>query len=149
MPGATFWLTCGESTFAAKLTVLCPHLSVEIPEYIACMAAWTQVESDAPGFASRVRERFSSGTNKTMATVRRDGSPRISGTELVFREGRINLGMMPGSVKLQDVRREPPGASCFEVDLTEVVLTYVDDSNTRLVIESWHDGRGWSTQSRV
>lgn len=152
------------------------------------MAQWTQVESDAPGFASRVRERFDSGTNKTMATVRHDGSPRISGTELVFRDGRITLGMMPGSVKLQDVRRdprvaihsptiepppgkpsdwpgdakiagrlldidplesEPPGASCFEVDLSEVVLTYVDDSNTRLVIESWHDGRGWSTQSRA
>lgn len=152
------------------------------------MARWRQIETDAPEFASRVRERFDAGTNKTMATLRRDGSPRISGTELVFRDGSIRLGMMPGSVKLLDVRRdprvaihsptieppagqpsdwpgdakiagrlveaeplesEPPGAAGFEVDLTEVVLTRVDETNTRLIIESWHDGRGWSLRTRA
>lgn len=46
------------------------------------MASWRQVEMEAPDFAARVRSRFEAGTNKTIATLRRDGSPRISATEL-------------------------------------------------------------------
>jgi hypothetical protein len=71
------------------------------------MVAWRQVEQDAPRFAARVRERFDAGTNKTIATLRRDGAPRISGTELQFVEGEVVLGMMGGSMKLRDVRRDP------------------------------------------
>jgi hypothetical protein len=70
------------------------------------MATWEEVARDAPDFAARVRERFDAGTNKTMATLRRDGSPRISGTELRIADGQVTLGMMPGSVKLADVRRD-------------------------------------------
>ncbi|WP_213816724.1 pyridoxamine 5'-phosphate oxidase family protein [Glaciihabitans sp. dw_435] len=72
------------------------------------MATWTDIVMDAPEFAARVRERFEAGTNKTLATIRRDGSPRISGTELEFDDlGRITLGMMPASMKELDVRRDP------------------------------------------
>ena len=71
------------------------------------MATWREVEQDAPQFAARVRARFDAGTNKTMASLRRDGSPRISGTELVFEPDRITLGMMPDSLKLHDVLRDP------------------------------------------
>jgi hypothetical protein len=71
------------------------------------MATWQEIEKDAPEFADRVRARFQSGTNKTIATLRRDGSPRISGTELEFADGQVTLGMMPGSLKLLDVRRDP------------------------------------------
>jgi hypothetical protein len=71
------------------------------------MATWREIEQDAPEFAERVRTLFQSGTNKTMATLRRDGSPRISGTELEFKDGEVTLGMMPGSMKLLDVRRDP------------------------------------------
>lgn len=70
------------------------------------MADWEELARDAPDFAARVRERFDAGTNKTMATLRRDGSPRISGTELRIADGQVTLGMMPGSVKLADVRRD-------------------------------------------
>jgi hypothetical protein len=45
------------------------------------MASWRQIEKDAPEFAVRVRARFDAGTNKMIATLRRDGSPRISATE--------------------------------------------------------------------
>jgi hypothetical protein len=70
------------------------------------MASWYEVVRDAPEFAARVRARFDAGTNKTLATLRRDGSPRISGTELRFTDAQVSLGMMPDSVKLADVRRD-------------------------------------------
>ncbi|GIG91899.1 pyridoxamine 5'-phosphate oxidase family protein [Plantactinospora endophytica] len=71
------------------------------------MASWREIEADAPDFAARVRERFSAGIHKTIATLRRDGSPRISGSELDFADGEVTLGMMGGSMKLRDVRRDP------------------------------------------
>lgn len=72
------------------------------------MASWHQIEQDAPDLASRIHKCFDAGTNKTLATLRRDGSPRISATELVFSsDGEVTLGMMSGSMKLLDVRRNP------------------------------------------
>lgn len=70
------------------------------------MATWREIENDAPEFAARVRNRFEIGTNKTIATLRRDGAPRISGSELQFVDGEVTLGMMGGSMKLLDVRRD-------------------------------------------
>jgi hypothetical protein len=71
------------------------------------MATWQEMEKDAPEFAERVRSRFAVGTNKTIATLRKDGSPRISGSELEIKDGEVTLGMMSGSMKLLDVRRDP------------------------------------------
>ena len=71
------------------------------------MANWNEIESAAPAFAARVRDRFEAGTNKTLATLRADGSPRISASECKFEAGELTLGMMGGSLKLQDVRRDP------------------------------------------
>jgi hypothetical protein len=42
-----------------------------------------------------------------MATLRRDGSPRISGTEVTFEDGELSFGMMPGAVRAMDLRRDP------------------------------------------
>jgi len=71
------------------------------------MATWRDVEREAPDLADRVRSRFEAGTNKTTATLRRDGAPRISAIEMEFREGEVSFGMMGGSLKLLDVRRDP------------------------------------------
>lgn len=71
------------------------------------MAAWGEIAKDVPDFAARVRRRFEMGTNKALATLRRDGSPRISAIEAQFAGGEVTMGMMPGSRKLQDVRRDP------------------------------------------
>ena len=71
------------------------------------MADWCDIEGDAPDYAARVQRRFEVGINKTIATLRRDGSPRISATELEFKGGQVTLGMMGGSMKLLDVRRDP------------------------------------------
>jgi hypothetical protein len=43
----------------------------------------------------------------TMATLRRDGSPRISGTEVQFADGQLRIGSMPNAVKGMDLRRDP------------------------------------------
>ena len=151
------------------------------------MATWADIEEDAADFAASVRERFESGTNKTIATLRQDGAPRISGTELEFAGEDVVLGMMPDSRKLHDVERDPrvavhsptleppkddpsawpgdaklsgtligvhppaegafPGAGYFTLDITEAVLTYV--RGDKLVVESWHPGRGWEKFERM
>lgn len=72
------------------------------------MASWREIEQDAPELAARVRSSFEAGTNKTLATLRRNGAPRISASEMDFNsDGEATLGMMPGSMKLLDVRRDP------------------------------------------
>ena len=72
------------------------------------MASWKQLEAAEPELAARVRATFAVRRHATLATVRRDGSPRISGTEVVFGEdGEVHLGMMPGSVKALDLLRDP------------------------------------------
>ncbi|MGA5302915.1 pyridoxamine 5'-phosphate oxidase family protein [Nucisporomicrobium flavum] len=71
------------------------------------MASWHEIENDQPEFAAKVKALFEAGTNKTIATIRRDGSPRISGTELAFTDGEMTFGSMGGSMKLLDIRRDP------------------------------------------
>jgi hypothetical protein len=71
------------------------------------MASWAEIEREAGEFAARVRARFEAGTHKSIATLRRDGSPRISGSEARFDDGELTFGMMGGSMKLADVRRDP------------------------------------------
>jgi pyridoxamine 5'-phosphate oxidase-like protein len=152
------------------------------------MASWAEVVAQDPEFAKQVRLRFDAGTNKTLATLRRDGSPRISGTELVFSDRDVSLGMMAGSRKLADVTAdprvavhsptlEPPDdarewlgeakmsgrlvpsaaptessvedAGYFVLDITEMVLTHIDDTGKLLVVESWHPGRGHQRRTRT
>jgi hypothetical protein len=71
------------------------------------MASWQEIEKDAPEFAARVRAVFGAGKHKTIATLRADGSPRISGNECEFADGEVTFGMMDDSLKLRDVRRDP------------------------------------------
>jgi hypothetical protein len=71
------------------------------------MATWGEIAKDAPDFCARVRRRFDMGTNKALATVRRDGSPRVSAVEAEFSDDEVTMGMMGGSLKLLDVRRDP------------------------------------------
>ncbi len=71
------------------------------------MATWAEVRAAEPAFADRVRQAFDSGRHKTMATLRRDGSPRMSGIEVEFVDADICFGVMPGSVKARDLERDP------------------------------------------
>jgi hypothetical protein len=71
------------------------------------MAAFADVEAEEPEFASRVRAAFDAHAHKFLATLRADGSPRISGIEMHFVVGEPWLAGMPGSVKFIDLRRDP------------------------------------------
>lgn len=138
------------------------------------MVSWREIERDAPEFAARVRGLFQARKHKTLATLRADGSPRISGIETGIGD-EVTFGSMADSRKLADLRRDPrlalhspsvdppegdPGSwvgeakiagravvadDGFRVDVTEVALTYLDGG---LVIESWHPGRGHERRVR-
>jgi Pyridoxamine 5'-phosphate oxidase len=71
------------------------------------MTAWRDVEQAAPEFAQRVRALFDAHRHKTIATLRADGSPRISGIEAAFEDGELVFGSMPNSRKGADLRRDP------------------------------------------
>lgn len=71
------------------------------------MPTWTDFQAAAPGLAERVRRRLDAHTHKTLATVRRDGSPRISGTETVLVDGELWIGSMWQARKARDLRRDP------------------------------------------
>ena len=71
------------------------------------MATWNDVRKAAPELSAAVQRRFDAHIHKTLATLRADGSPRISGQEASFREGELWLGMMPDSRKAKDLKRDP------------------------------------------
>src|SRR3712207_1641082 len=71
------------------------------------MPTWSDFEAAAPELAGRVRERLDAHTHKTLATVRRDGSPRISGTEAGVRDGELWIGSMWQARKARDLQRDP------------------------------------------
>ena len=147
------------------------------------MASWAEFEAAEPEFASRVRQLMSTRKHLTMATLRSDGSPRISGTEVEFADGQLRLGSMPAAVKALDLRRDgrvaihgptsdPPAdnaagwkgeakiagiahevdsggdAHRFVIDISEAVITRLNEAGNRLVVESWTRGRGYRTMER-
>jgi general stress protein 26 len=71
------------------------------------VATWYEVTKAAPELAAAVQQRFDANIHKTLATLRADGSPRISGMEASFRDGEVWLGMMPDSRKAHDLQRDP------------------------------------------
>jgi hypothetical protein len=71
------------------------------------VSAWQTIEQAEPEFADRVRRLFDAGRHKTLATLRADGSPRISGIECEFTGGDLRFGSMSGSRKGADLERDP------------------------------------------
>jgi hypothetical protein len=71
------------------------------------MTAWHDVEQAVPEFAQRVRALFDAHRHKTIATLRADGSPRISGIEAAFEDGELVFGSMPNARKGADLHRDP------------------------------------------
>ncbi|WP_138961364.1 MULTISPECIES: pyridoxamine 5'-phosphate oxidase family protein [unclassified Streptomyces] len=68
---------------------------------------WKAFATAEPELARTVEERFGAFTHHVLATLRKDGSPRTSGLEVRFLNGELWLGMMPGSLKALDLRRDP------------------------------------------
>ena len=145
------------------------------------MARWSDVEREAPELAERALAHFAAHKHRTLATLRRDGSPRISGIEGDFKEGDLWLGCMWRSLKALDLQRDPRFAlhsgsvdppewdgdakvaglaeeitdpelvkringeevgpsHLFRCDVRELVLVRVEGK--KLVVGSWHEGRG-------
>ncbi|MGZ4649178.1 MAG: pyridoxamine 5'-phosphate oxidase family protein [Kineosporiaceae bacterium] len=71
------------------------------------MTSWQEFSVQAPELAAKVLERFEAHRHKTMATIRPDGSPRISGTEVPITLGQVYLGGMTGNKRFADLRRDP------------------------------------------
>nr|WP_275691514.1 pyridoxamine 5'-phosphate oxidase family protein [Mycolicibacterium sphagni] len=142
--------------------------------------SWRAVQAAVPEFADRVQALFDAHKHKTIATIRADGSPRISGIETAFEGGELTFGSMPNARKGADLRRDPrfalhtatvdpvegeeaqwpgeakiagraihsgaitngPDGDLFRADITEVVLTHLNDAATLLVIEWWTPEHG-------
>ncbi len=68
---------------------------------------WADFEAACGDLAQRVQQRFEAHPHAVMATIRADGSPRLSGMEAPIRDGHLWLGMDSASVKARDLRRDP------------------------------------------
>jgi hypothetical protein len=141
------------------------------------MATWAEFEAAQPRLAARARAFLEAHKHLTIATLRRDGSPRISGTECEIVAGDLQFGSMWRSMKALDLLRDPrfalhsgsddpPGWQgdakiagtvsaetvpseqhggryhLFHCDITEVVVVGLNPERTKMVIDSWHEGRG-------
>lgn len=74
----------------------------------ARVARWQDVVAADPELAALVHRCFAGRKHATLATLRRDGSPRISGTEVEFGDdGEIYLGSMAQAMKALDLLRDP------------------------------------------
>jgi hypothetical protein len=71
------------------------------------MPSWAWIEAAEPEFAAEARASMDRRTHKTMATIRPDGSPRISGMEARFIDGELSFGSMPNSPKVRDLAADP------------------------------------------
>jgi Pyridoxamine 5'-phosphate oxidase len=69
--------------------------------------SWAEFEAEAPELAARVRTLLDAHTHKTIATLRRDGSPRISGTEAKIEDGVLWIGSGHEALKARDLLRDP------------------------------------------
>ncbi|MES4888320.1 pyridoxamine 5'-phosphate oxidase family protein [Streptomyces sp. NPDC096012] len=68
---------------------------------------WAAFTTAAPALAAVAEERFGAHRHHVLATLRKDGSPRTTGLEVRFLGGELWLGMMPDSLKVLDLRRDP------------------------------------------
>lgn len=70
------------------------------------MASWQQFEMEAAELAAVVKARFQAAETHVLATLRKDGSPRVSGSEVDFPGIELSFGSMLNAVKAHDLRRD-------------------------------------------
>jgi hypothetical protein len=71
------------------------------------VTTWAEFAAQQPEFAARVRSLFDAHKHKTIATLRADGAPRISGIETAFEDGELTFSSMTNARKGADLRRDP------------------------------------------
>ena len=70
------------------------------------MATWGAFEQEASDLATAIEKRFQAAKTHVLATVRKDGSPRVSGSEVDFRGPDLSFGSMLGARKAKDLQRD-------------------------------------------
>jgi hypothetical protein len=68
---------------------------------------WHELEAAAPEIGGPGRARFAQTRIGLLATLRRDGSPRISPIEPYFTQGQLLFGAMAWTLKARDLERDP------------------------------------------
>ena len=92
------------------------------------MATWQEFVDEAPRIAEIfTRRHAATGNLCLLATVRADGSPRISPIEPRVFEGRLVLVGMPHTTKFRDLGRD--GRFCLH---TATVDTHVTEGDVKL-----------------
>ncbi|MCW2544263.1 MAG: pyridoxamine 5-phosphate oxidase-related FMN-binding [Frankiales bacterium] len=71
------------------------------------MSSWAAFAAEQPEFAAEVLASLRVQKHMTLATVRADGSPRISGTEIQLDGDDVTIGSMPRALKAHDLQRDP------------------------------------------
>ncbi|WP_432251559.1 pyridoxamine 5'-phosphate oxidase family protein [Streptomyces sp. HNM1019] len=69
--------------------------------------SWAGFAAAEPALADYAQNRFGRYRHHVLATLREDGSPRVTPLEVNFLSGELWLGMMPESRKALDLRRDP------------------------------------------
>src|SRR2546421_4917658 len=70
------------------------------------MATWEEFSAEAPQLAGAARRAFEAAKHHVLATLRRDGSPRVSGTEVDFWGPHLSIGSLWRAVKARDLQRD-------------------------------------------
>ena len=68
---------------------------------------WEKFKANAPEIAALAEERFKRTDLVLLATLRKNGWPRISPVEVIIVDGHLYLGMMWRSMKVLDLQRDP------------------------------------------
>lgn len=129
------------------------------------MTRWIQFRKEAPELAEKVESSFESNIHHVIGTIRKNGSPRLSGTEVRI-DDEVRIGIMPDAVRLQDIDHDPrveihsaplepdlahgdarlsgrlehSGGCEFTLDVTRVTLVRVVDH--QLLHQVWRPGLG-------
>lgn len=117
------------------------------PQALTNAAGWDVFVASAPDLARAVRSRLTVTKHHVVCTLRADGSPRVSGTEVQFHDGNLWMGSMGGARKADDLRRDPrfalhanPGDGSMDggdAKMSGYAVELVDSG----VINRWLEGR--------
>jgi hypothetical protein len=113
------------------------------------VVSWSRFAAESPELAATVRARFEAHPHHVIATVRADGSPRASGTNVEFTgDGELRIGSMARAVKAEDLKRDPryalhsatldeqlDGGDAKVAGIARVVGTPAADEDTTFVLE--------------
>ena len=77
----------------------------ELPVTPGCVE-WGDVVLAEPELAAAVRARLDATKHHVLATLRSDGAPRVSGTEVIFHGDVLAIGSMWHAVKALDLLRD-------------------------------------------